>query len=303
MSTFRGRLKFIRHNPELYLMIVPGIVLLILFKYIPMYGVVMAFMDYNPMKGIMGSEWVGMEHFVRFIQLRNFKQLLLNTLLLSSYSMVFGFVFPILLALLMNQIRSALVKKNIQLVIYAPNFISTVIVCGMIFILLSPVGPVNAVLQAIGMNRTMFMTDPDKFRAIYVISNIWQSAGWSSIIFLASLAGVNTELIEAAKVDGANILQRIWYIDLPTIKPVALILLILGTGNIMSIGFEKVYLLQTSLNISKSEILATYLYKVGLLMGDYSYSTAVGLFNSVVNVILLLTVNQIVKKLNDGQGL
>ncbi len=227
----------------------------------------------------------------------------MNTLLLSSYSMVFGFVFPILLALLMNQIRSALVKKNIQLVIYAPNFISTVIVCGMIFILLSPVGPVNAVLQAIGMNRTMFMTDPDKFRAIYVISNIWQSAGWSSIIFLASLAGVNTELIEAAKVDGANILQRIWYIDLPTIKPVALILLILGTGNIMSIGFEKVYLLQTSLNISKSEILATYLYKVGLLMGDYSYSTAVGLFNSVVNVILLLTVNQIVKKLNDGQGL
>ncbi len=303
MPVLKGKTKFIRHNPELYLMALPGLVLLILFKYVPMYGVILAFKDYSPLKGIIGSKWVGMEHFIRFIELRNFNQLLLNTLLLSLYGLVFGFVFPILLALLINQIRYIGLKKNVQLIVYAPNFISTVIVCGMIFILLSPVGPINGILRIIGLDKVMFMTDPEKFRAIYVISSIWQSAGWSSIIYLATLSGVSPELIEAAKVDGANILQRIWHIDMPTIKPVAMILLILGAGSIMSIGFEKAYLLQTSLNLPKAEILPTYLYKVGLQMGDYSYSTAVGLFNSVVNVILLLSVNQIVKKMNEGQGI
>ncbi len=303
MTALRSKLKFIRHNSELYIMILPGLILLILFKYVPMYGVILAFKDYNPMKGIMGSKWVGLEHFVRFLELRNFNQLLLNTLLLSLYGLIFGFIFPILLALLINQIKNLAIKKNVQLIVYAPNFISTVIVCGMIFILLSPVGPLNSLAGALGMPKVMYMTDPEKFRAIYVISNIWQTAGWSSIIYLATLSGVSPELIEAAKVDGANILQRIWHIDLPTLRPVALILLILGAGSIMSLGFEKAYLLQTSLNLPKSEILATYLYKVGLQMGDYSYATAVGLFNSVVNVILLLSVNQIVKRLNDGQGL
>ncbi|WP_212505722.1 ABC transporter permease [Anaerotalea alkaliphila] len=295
--------KFMKNNYQLYLMLLPGLLLLLVFKYVPMYGIIIAFKDYSPIRGIMGSDWVGLEYFRRFLTLPTFNQLFGNTVLLSFYGMVFGFIAPIVLALILNQIRHVGLKKNIQLIVYAPNFISTVIVVGMLFLLLSPVGPVNNLMEAMGMERAMFMTDAAYFRTVYVVSGIWQTAGWSSIIYLATLSGIGPELIEAAKVDGANVMQRIFHIDLPTLRPVSAIIFILSVGGIMSIGFEKAYLMQTSLNLPRSEILATYLYKVGLQMGDYSYSTAVGLFNAVINVILLLSVNFVVKRLNEGEGI
>lgn len=284
-------------------MLLPGFAILLLFKYVPMYGVVIAFKDYNPLKGIIGSEWVGLKYFERFLTLPTFGQLFSNTVILSLSTMILGFLAPIILAVLINQVRHVGLKKNIQLIVYAPNFISTVIVCGMLFLILSPVGPVNDFLLSMGFKPINFMAKPSYFRVVYVVSNIWQTAGWSSIIYLATLSGVNPEFMEAARVDGANVIQRIIHIDLPTIKPISGIIFILSVGSIMGIGFEKAYLMQTKPNLPTSEILPTYLYKVGLQMNDYSYSTAVGLFNAAINVVLLLAVNQIVKKLNDGQGL
>lgn len=224
---------------------------------------------------------------------------LLNTLKVSLYGLLWGFPVPILLALLLNRIRRQGLKKNIQLLIYAPNFISVIVLCGMIRILLSPVGPLN---QFLGTEYN-FMTMPKAFRTIYIASNIWQGAGWASILYTASLANASQELTEAAVIDGANIFQQIANVDLPAIKNIIVIQFILQAGNLMSIGFEKAFALQTDLNLPASEILPTYVYKMGLLNGDYGFSTAVGLFNSVINVILLLLVNKVVQKLNDGQGL
>lgn len=295
--------NFVRNNAQLYLMILPGLALLLVFKYIPMYGVIIAFKDFNPMKGVLDSPWVGFQFFEQFLSLPTFGQLLYNTVALSVFSMLVGFAVPIVLALLVNQIGHRHVKQNYQLIIYAPNFISTVVVCGMLFILLSPVGPVNGFLQTLGLAPVGFMTEADWFVPVYVMSNVWQTAGWSSIVYLAALSSVSQDLTEAAKIDGANLLQRILHIDLPTIRPLIAVLFILAVGNIMSIGYEKAYLMQTSLNMPSSEILPTFLYKVGLQMGNYSYSVAVGLFNSVINLVLLLSVNTIVKRLNSGDGL
>jgi putative aldouronate transport system permease protein len=200
-------------------------------------------------------------------------------------------------------VRSKTTKKNVQLILYAPNFISVVVSVGMLFILLSPTGPINQLVTIFTGQPIMFMAKPEYFRTIYIISGIWQGAGWSSIIYVAALSNVSPELIEAARLDGANIFQRIRHIDLPTLKPLMVISFILAAGGIMSIGFEKAYLMQTSMNIPSSEIISTYVYKVGLLSGDYGYSTAIGLFNTIINVILLLTVNTVVKKINEGEGL
>jgi putative aldouronate transport system permease protein len=204
---------------------------------------------------------------------------------------------------MLNQVRKAAVKKNIQLFLYAPNFISVVVVVGMLFIFLSPTGPINQLTTWITGQPVMFMSEPEYFRWIYILSDIWTGAGWASIIYVAALANVDPELHNAANLDGANLLQRIRHIDLPTIRPIMAIVFILAAGGIMSIGFEKAYLMQTSMNLPSSEIIATYVYKVGLQSGDYAYSAAVGLFNSFINVILLITVNLIVKKLNEGEGL
>lgn len=204
---------------------------------------------------------------------------------------------------MLNQVRKAGVKKNIQLFLYAPNFISVVVVVGMLFIFLSPTGPINQFATWITGQPIMFMSEPEYFRWIYILSDIWTGAGWASIIYVAALANVDPELHNAANLDGANLIQRIRHIDLPTIRPIMAIVFILAAGGIMSIGFEKAYLMQTSMNLPSSEIIATYVYKVGLQSGDYAYSAAVGLFNSVINVILLVTVNLIVKKLNEGEGL
>jgi putative aldouronate transport system permease protein len=294
---------YIRNNYQLYLFILPALLLTILFKYVPMYGTLIAFKDFNGMKGIMGSPWVGFTNFSRFINSPDFISILLNTLKLSGYGLLFGFPAPIILALMLHRVKSKGIKRNIQLVLYAPNFISVVVVVGMIFVFLSPVGPINQIITGLGGNTVDFMSEPNYFRSIYIISGIWQGAGWASIVYLASLSGVSQDLLDAAVIDGANIFQQIRNIDIPTIKPVMVIQFILAAGSIMGIGFEKAFLMQTSMNIPASEIIPTYVYKIGLQMGDYGYSTAVGLFNSVINVILLLSVNKFVKKINEGQGL
>ena len=299
-QTMKEKLSYIRKNWQLYLFfLMPALVLTIIFKYLPMGGILMAFEDYNVRLGLFGSEWVGMEYFRRFLSSPDFMSYLLNTLKLSLYGLLFGFPVPIVLALLLNQIRSAGIKKKIQLLIYAPNFISVIVLCGMIRMFLSPVGPLN---QALGTTAN-WMTMPEAFRSIYIASGIWQGAGWASIMYTAALSNVSKELEEAATIDGANILQQIWYIQLPAIKNIIVIQFILSAGNIMSVGFEIAYALQTGMNLPTSEIISTYVYKIGLLNGDYGYSTAVGIFNSVINVILLLLVNGIVSRLNEGEGL
>lgn len=297
------KMQQLKKNYFLYLLLAPALILTLVFKYIPMYGAIIAFKDFSPIKGIKGSEWVGLKHFEKFLASPNFDVIFMNTLKLSFFGLIFSFPVPILLALMLNQVRKAGVKKNIQLFLYAPNFISVVVVVGMLFIFLSPTGPINQIATSITGHPIMFMSEPEYFRWIYILSDIWTGAGWASIIYVAALANVDPELHNAANLDGANLIQRIRHIDLPTIRPIMAIVFILAAGGIMSIGFEKAYLMQTSMNLPSSEIIATYVYKVGLQSGDYAYSAAVGLFNSVINVILLVTVNLIVKKLNEGEGL
>ncbi|EOT42022.1 ABC transporter permease [Enterococcus columbae] len=295
-------LQKVKKQKLLLAMLVPGLVLTFIFKYIPMYGVLIAFKDYNPLRGILGSPWVGFSEFEKFLSSPNFMNLLMNTLKLSVYGLLLGFLPPIILAIMLNQLLSEKAKKRIQLVLYAPNFISVVVIVGMIFLFFSVDGPVNHILGFFGI-KASFLTDPDWFRPLYIFSGIWQGMGWASTLYTATLVNVDTSLVEAAKLDGANIFQRIWHIDIPTLKPIMVIQFILAAGGIMSVGYEKAYLMQTSLNLTSSEIIATYVYKVGLVSGDYSYSTAVGLFNTVINVILLVAVNKLVSKVNDGQGL
>lgn len=299
-SKMHSNLKYIKKNYQLYLFFtLPPLLLLIIFKYIPMGGVLIAFEDYSAILGVFNSQWVGLKHFERFLASPDFMNLLMNTLKVSLYGLLWGFPLPIILALLLSRIKSEGIKKKIQLILYAPNFISVIVISGMIIVFLSPIGPVN---QFLGTS-TNFMAMPSAFRTIYVASSVWQATGWASIIYTAALSNASQELTEAARIDGANIFQQILNVDLPAIKPIMVIQFILSAGNIMSVGFEKALALQTDLNLPTSEILPTYVYKMGLLNGDYSFSTAVGLFNSVINIVLLIVVNSIVKKLNEGEGI
>ncbi|WP_036732623.1 ABC transporter permease [Paenibacillus sp. FSL R7-277] len=303
LKSRKSILSYLRRNYILYLFLAPAVILTVIFKYVPMYGAIIAFKDFSPRRGILGSAWVGFEHFERFLSSPNFYDILMNTLKLSAYGLILGFPVPIVLALMLNLIRSAKLKKNIQLIVYAPNFISVVVVAGMLFVFLSPTGVVNALITTFTGKPVSFMSDPAYFRTVYILSGIWQTAGWSSIIYVATLAGVDPQLHDAATIDGASLLKRIRHIDLPALRPVMAVLFILAAGGIMSIGYEKAFLMQTALNTPTSEIIATYVYKVGLQAGDYAYSTAIGLFNSVINVILLVFVNTVVKRLNEGEGL
>ena len=299
-SKMHNTLVYVRQHWQLYLLfMLPAFALTIIFRYVPMGGVLIAFMDYNPFRGILGSEWVGLEHFKRFLSSPDFMRYLMNTLKLSVYGLLWGFPAPILLAFLLNRILSKSIKQKIQLVLYMPNFISVIVLCGIVRILLSPTGMINSLL---GTN-TNFMTMPQAFRTIYIASGIWQGAGWASIIYTAALSNASKELKEAAVIDGANIIQQIKAVEWPAIKDTVLIQFIMSVGNIMSVGFEKAYALQTDMNMSTSEIISTYVYKKGLLDGDYGFSTAVGLFNTVINVILLVSMNALVKKMNDGKGI
>ena len=299
-NSMHNTLVYVKQHWQLYVFFLgPALLLTIVFRYIPMGGILIAFQKYNPFKGILGSEWVGLKYFEQFLSSPDFMQYLANTLKLSIFGLLWGFPMPIILALLLNRIASSRIKQKIQLVLYMPNFISVIVLCGMVRILLSVTGPFNMLL---GTNIN-FLTIPAAFRPIYIISGIWQGAGWASIMYTAALSNASKELKEAAQIDGANIWQQIKAVEWPAIKDMVVIQFILQAGNIMSIGFEKAYALQSDMNLASSEIIATYVYKKGLLNGDYSYSTAVGLFNTIVNVILLIVVNKIVEKLNDGQGL
>lgn len=296
----QGTLGYIRQNWQLYVIFLfPALLLTIVFRYLPMGGVLIAFQRYNPIRGILGSEWVWFRHFSRFLSSPDFMQYLTNTLKLSVYGLLWGFPVPILLAFLLNRIHSKGIKKRVQLILYMTNFVSVIVLCGMVRILLSVTGPLNLLLGT----EINFMTMPEAFRSIYIASGIWQGAGWASIMYTAALSNASKELKEAAVIDGANILQQIKAVEWPAIKDMVVIQFILQAGNIMSIGFEKAYALQTDLNLASSEIIATYVYKKGLLDGDYSFSTAVGLFNTVVNVILLIAVNKVASKMNEGKGL
>lgn len=298
-TRMHNTLVYMRQHWQLYLIfMLPAFVLTIVFRYLPMGGILIAFTEYNPILGILGSEWVGFDHFTRFLSSPDFMQYLLNTLKLSVFGLLWGFPAPILLAFLLNRIMSSGIKQKIQLVLYMPNFISVIVLCGIVRILLSPTGMLNMLLGT----SYNFMTMPEAFRTIYIASGIWQGAGWSSIIYTAALSNASKDLKEAAVLDGANIIQQIKAVEWPAIKDTVLIQFIMSVGNIMSVGFEKAYALQTDLNLDASEIISTYVYKKGLLDGDYGFSTAVGLFNTVINVILLVSMNTIVKKMNDGKG-
>ncbi|MFG6200336.1 ABC transporter permease [Nonomuraea sp. JJY05] len=297
------RLRRVRRNWQLYLLVAVPVAYFAIFKYIPMANAVIAFKDYSVLDGIWGSEWAGFKHFRAFFDNPVFWTLVSNTFILSAYFLLASFPIPIILALALNEIRRGFFQRTVQMVTYAPYFISTVVVVSMTILVLSPsIGLVNDALGLFGIPAVDFLGNPDYFRHIYVWSDIWQTAGYSAVVYMAALAGVDPGLYEAARVDGATRLQKIIHVDLPGIMPTAAIILILGVGNIMAVGFEKAFLLQNPLNLSQSEIIATYTYKVGLLNADFSQATAVGLFNSAVNLVLLIVVNRVAKRVT-GSGL
>ena len=280
-------------------MLLPGIIYLVIFCYIPMYGLVIAFKDYDSYLGIFKSPWVGFEHFKSFISAPNFWALIKNTLVLSVYSLALSFPLPILLALLINEIKNNKVKKVVQTISYAPYFISTVVVVGICFTVLNvDSGVVNSILSSLGKEKVYFMSSASAFSTIYVISGLWQTIGWSSIIYIGTLSSVDKNLHEAAELDGASRWQRIYHINLPAIVPIMMINLLLSIGGLLGIGFEKVYLMQTAGNLETSEIISTFVYRVTLASKtpQYSFGTAVGLFNSIISILLLAIANFTAKK-------
>lgn len=291
--------QILKKNWVCYLFILPMLIYVIIFNYIPMYGIQLAFKDYRVADGIWGSAWVGLKHFKTFFESYQFKDLLWNTLSLSLYSLIAGFPMPIIFALLLNYITNVKLKKVVQMVTYAPHFISTVVYCGMIIIFLSSDGVINQLLKLIGIDSVAFLTNPSNFRHIYVWSGVLQNIGWGSIMYISVLTSVDPTLHEAATVDGATRFQRLLHIDLPAIVPTMVIMLIMRAGEIMDLGFEKAFLLQNNINLDYSEIIATYVYKIGIQGGQFSYSSAIGLFNNVINMVLLVVVNKIAKKVSD----
>jgi ABC-type polysaccharide transport system permease subunit len=292
-----------RMHWQLYLLVIVPLAYFVVFKYIPMAFNVIAFKEYSPVLGPWGSQWVGLRNFELLFSNPVFLTLLKNTFILAFYLVLASFPIPILLAVALNEIRTGWFKRTVQMVTYAPYFISTVVVVSMTILLLSPgVGLISKGLDSVGLGSMNLLAEPGFFRHIYVWTDVWQTAGYSAVIYLAALAGIDPALHEAARIDGASRLQRIWNVDLPGIMPTAVIMLILGVGNMMAIGFEKAYLLQNNLNLAQSEIIPTYVYKTGLINADFSMATAVGLFNSVVNLCLLLAVNFVAKRVT-GNGL
>lgn len=292
----------IKRHWQLYLIILVPFSMVIVFNYLPMYGITLAFKNFREIDGIIGSPWVNpiFKHFQTFFNSYYFGRLISNTLILSLYSLVAGFPFAIILAILINECRKKKFAKTVQMITYAPYFISTVVMVSIILLMFSQrTGIVNHMIASLGGKRINFMAAPKYFRHLYVWSGVWQGTGFSSVIYIAALAGVDSSLHEAAIVDGANRFQRVWHVDLPGIRPTIIILLILSTGSILSVGYEKVLLMQNSSNSVVSDIISTFVYQMGLINKDYGLSTAIGLFNSVINLILLLSVNFISRKYSD----
>ncbi|WP_261301669.1 ABC transporter permease [Paenibacillus andongensis] len=295
-----GAVKKIKKHWQLYVLVLLPLAYIIIFKYVPMYGAQIAFRDFSVIQGFSGSDWVGLKNFEDFFSSPNFWLLIKNTLLISLYSLLLGFPAPIILALALNEIGGGKFKRFVQTATFAPYFISTVVMVSMIILVLSPrLGIVDHIVRLFGFETINFMGKPEYFKTIYVLSNIWQGLGYGAVIYLAALAGINPDLYEAAKVDGASRFQKMIHIDIPGILPAAIILLILNVGQLMNVGFEKIYLMQNPLNISASEVISTNVYKIGLLGANFSFSSAVDLFNSVINLILLLTVNVIAKRMTE----
>lgn len=281
-------------------MFLPVLVFFLVFHYAPMYGVQIAFKKFSAVRGIVGSPWRGLYYFQQFFDSYLFGELIGNTLGLSLYSLFVGFPTPILLALMMNELRSERVKRVVQTITYAPHFISMVVMCSMIILFLSPSsGVLNRIIEILGGQSVYFMGKPEYFKTIYVLSGVWQNTGWSSIIYMAALSGIDPQLHEAATIDGASRLQRVWHINLPGILPTAVILLIMNCGSLMSIGFEKAFLLMNDLNRAAAEIISTFVYQRGLIDRNYSSAAAIGLFNSAINLVLLLGVNAIARRISD----
>lgn len=291
----------VSRNWGLYLLLLPSLILLVCFVYIPMYGVTIAFKDYQPVLGITGSPWSGLKNFNRYFNSYQFTTTLKNTVFISLYSLFATFPIPIIMALMINQMRQKRFKKIFQTTMYLPHFISTVVMVGLIIIILSPrSGLIGQIYGLLGESAPNLMGNARAFSSIYVWTDVWQHTGWDSIIYLAALSVIDPTLYEAATVDGASRMQKLRFIDIPMILPTASILLILRAGGIMSVGFEKVYLMQNSLNITHSEIISTYVYKIGLLHAQYSLSAAINLFNTMVNFVLLILVNQASKKFSEN---
>lgn len=288
--------KLIKANWQMYLLLLIPVVITFIYKYIPMYGIQIAFRDFKASRRITGSEWVGLQWFEKFFSSPNCMRMIKNTFLLSAFTLLWSFPIPIIVSLCLNQLRFLKLRKLAQTIFYAPHFISTMVICGMIKIFLSPSG---GLLNLVLGTQIDFLTEASAFRTIYIVSEVWQHAGWGCIIYLATLATVDTSLYEAAKVDGASVWQRIVNIDIPALLPMAILNLIMSAGALMNIGFEKVWLLQTDLNKAASDVISVYVYEQGIEHAKYSYSTAVGLFNTVINLILLIIVNKIATKHSD----
>ncbi|MCV4231298.1 ABC transporter permease subunit [Virgibacillus sp. LDC1] len=297
-TSFAARL---RRDKWLYLLLLPGLLYFLVFKYVPMWGVMLAFQNYQPFTGFLKSEWVGFEHFRLFFNNPEFLMLLRNTLLLSFYNLIFFFPAPIILALLLNEVRLSFFKRTIQTMIYVPHFISMVIVASLTYVFLTTEGgTVNELLFQYTGNKIQFLSDPSWFRPVIILQTIWKECGWGTIIFLAALAAVDVEQYEAATIDGANRWRQIWHITLPAIRSTIVILLILRMGSVLDNGFEQIYLMLNPLNRSVGEVFDTYVYAMGITQGAFSYSTAVGLFKSVVGVTLVLGTNWLAKKFGES---
>jgi putative aldouronate transport system permease protein len=298
----RSALRKLRNNWQLYLLVLPALLYFLVFHYYPMYGLQIAFKNYRAIDGIWGSPWVGLLQFERFFNSFYFWTVIQNTFLINLYQLAL-FPVSVIVALSINELRDGVFKRVTQTLTYAPHFISVVVMVGILIAFLHPVtGIINIIVQALGGQPISFMTEPGWFKTIYVFSGEWQNLGWGAIIYLAALASVDPQLHEAAIMDGATRMQRIWHINLPSILPTIVILLILQMGNFMALGFEKIYLMQNPLNLSSSEVIQTYVYKTGLLQAQYSFSAAVGLFNSVINFIILISFNRLAKRVS-GTGL
>ncbi|ATP41672.1 sugar ABC transporter permease [Solibacillus sp. R5-41] len=291
--------KALRKNWELYLLLVPVILYFVVFHYYPLYGLQIAFKDFIATKGIADSPWVGLKHFERFYDSYYFWRLIKNTIGIGVFTLLVAFPVPIIIALLLNEVKSLRYKKFVQTVIYAPHFLSTVVVVGMLLLFLKSDGMINQVIMLFGGTPIDFITEPSWFKSIYVLSDVWQTMGWSSIIYIAALAAVDPAQHEAAMIDGASKFKRIIHINIPAIMPTIVILFILNMGSVMAVGFEKVFLMQNDLNLSTSDVISTFVYRSGILEAQYSFSAAVGLFNSIINFILLIMVNKIAKKVSD----
>lgn len=287
--------KRLKESWQWYVLLLPAVVYVAIFHYGPMYGLQIAFRDYRPRRGITGSEWVGLKHFVRFITYPDFWKMIRNTLSITLYSLA-TFPCAILFALMLNEVSQLRLKKSMQMITYAPHFLSEVVVCSLVMMLLDRSnGPINALVTALGGERVAYLTVPGYFPSIYVWMDVWQNLGWNSILYLSALSSISPEQVEAARIDGANRLQIIRHVNIPGILPTIAITFIMRTGGLLSVGYTKIFLLQNDLNLDASQVISTYVYNIGLLGGQYSYSTAINLFNNVANILVLLLANRIVK--------